>query len=335
MSTNSSDSLSAAPNGVAMTYAIHPERDNIFRASAVSSEFLKAKKKCIIVKCTQCHTIMERPLKCAKCKSVWYCSKECQKKNWSKHKPTCHEDERSSGLLKLVQMITVNPVLMACLQIGVIFECGLLDNPRLGFDKPFLGTVHIAIEPSNVLNFGGLYVNATNIEEKLEGMVQVNGITAWQPGSRMQNPLSPMRLNMWCEARARCNAKGFAKDPVGLIEFTGHKSVEDSGNSMTAELHIPNIALAGVMTGEPFTFFTAMTDIQTKAPMSTATSLRFINSHIRADTQNQLGLRTEMTEKDKEVIRAAGRKEDSFPVRLLKEKMQREPIYANFLQLTQ
>jgi hypothetical protein len=38
-----------------------------------------------------------------------------------------------------------------------------------------------------------------------------------------------------------------------------------------------------------------------------------------------------MTEQDKEAIRAAGRGEDALPARLLKEKMQRERLYAGFV----
>ncbi|KAG1845395.1 hypothetical protein C8R48DRAFT_779907 [Suillus tomentosus] len=257
----------------------------------------------------------------------------------STHKPTCRADERSSGLYKLVRMFSVNPVLMGYLKCGIVFECGLLDNPRIGFDTPFLARVEIAIEPSDPLNFGGLYVNDPTVEEKLEGI--------------MQAPLTPRRLNTWREARARYdNAEGFAEDPVGLVEFIGHRCTDDSTNSMTAELHIPKMTLLCAMTRAPFTSVSAITGIQTKKPLSAASCLelvlrfyialqyltitvyRFINSHIRADKQNQLFLRTEMTEEDKEVIRAAGRNEDTFSVRILKEKMEREQLYAGFLQLT-
>ncbi|KAG1717690.1 hypothetical protein EDD22DRAFT_793353 [Suillus occidentalis] len=251
----------------------------------------------------------------------------------SNHKPTCHADERSSGLFKLVQMFSVNPVLMGYLKVGIVFECGLLDNPRIGFDTPFLARIEIAIEPSDVLNFGGLYVNDPTVEEKLQGMLQVNAITAWQSPS-MRAPLTPKRLNTWREARARCNAEGFAEDPVGLIEFVGRRRTADSGNSMTAELHIPTMTLAVAMTRTPFTAVSAFTGIRTEKPLSAASCLEFINSHIRADKQNQLRLRTEMTEQDKEVIRAAGRDEDTFSTRILKEKMQREQLYAGCLQLT-
>ena len=71
-----------------------------------------------------------------------------------------------------------------------------------------------------------------------------------------------------------------------------------------------------------------------EAELLTITFHRFINSFIRADKENQLLLRTEMTEKDKEVIRAAGRNEDMLPARILKEKMQREHLYADIVRLT-
>lgn len=264
----------------------------------------------------------------------------------SNHKPTCHADERSSGIFKLVQMFSVNPVLMGYLKVGIVFECGLLDNPRIGFDTPFLARIEIAIEPSDVLNFGGLYVNDPTVEEKLQGMLQVNAITAWQSPS-MRAPLTPKRLNTWREARARCNAEGFAEDPVGLIEFVGRRRTADSGNSMTAELHIPTMTLAVAMTRAPFTAVSAFTGIRTEKPLSAASCLesvprsyaavnplmitmhRFINSHIRADKQNQLRLRTEMTEHDREIIRAAGRDENDEPARVLREKMSREIMYNN------
>ncbi|KAG2058377.1 hypothetical protein BDR06DRAFT_115928 [Suillus hirtellus] len=329
METDSGAS-SAASKGVRMVHAIYPERDSLFRSIAVSSEVLKANQKYFCVQCTQCGIKMKKLLKCAKCKSVWYCSKECQKKNWSTHKPTCHADERSSGLYKLVRMFSVNPVLMGYLKCGIVFECGLLDNPRIGFDTPFLARVEIAIEPSDPLNFGGLYVNDPTVEEKLEGMLQVNAITPW-PSPSMQAPLTPKRLNTWREARARYNAEGFAEDPVGLLEFIGHRCTDDLTNSMTAELHIPKMTLLCAMIRAPFTSVSAITGIH-KTPKSAASCLEFINSHIRADTQNQLFLRTEMTEQDKEVIRAAGRNEDTFSVRILKEKMEREQLYAGLLQ---
>ncbi|KAG0692696.1 hypothetical protein DFH29DRAFT_471778 [Suillus ampliporus] len=339
MSTDTNNS-SAAP-GVARTVQVelvtHPNRDDHFRAVAAPSEYLKANQKKLRVTCTQCLKTLEKPQKCAKCKSVWYCSRECQKKHWPTHKPTCHEVERSSGILKFIRMIQANPLIMRYLAVGIIFDCGLLKNPRIGFDVPFMARVDIAIEPSDFLDFVGLYVNdLKSVGKKLQGMVQVNAITPWIPST--MDPLTPKRMNEWREARARYNAEGLANDPVGLVEFINSCADSDEpgtgANSLTSELHIPAITLNIARKREPFAFTSAITGIRSKKPMSTVACLEYINLHIRADKQNQLHLRTEMTEQDKEVIRAAGRNEDILPVQVLKSKMGSEHLYANVMQLT-
>ncbi|KAG1746411.1 hypothetical protein EDB19DRAFT_356747 [Suillus lakei] len=325
MSTDTNNS-SVTPRVVIVHHAIHPERANEFRATAVPSEFLKVSQKMFRVRCSQCQMSLEKPLKCAKCKSVWYCSKECQRKHWPTHKPRCHEVERSSGALKFIRMFVLNPVLMGLLKVAVIIDCGLIDNPRIGFDVPFGVRVDIAIEPSNILDLDGLYLNNKPVVGKLQGMVQINAITPWE--------LTPERLNKWREARATHDAEGFATDPVGLVDFIDVSCTKDSGNAATLESHFSPILLDIAKKREPFLGISAVTGAEIKKPMSAMTCLETLNMHIRADKENQLHLRTEMTDQDKEVIRAAGRNEDTYLVRILKEKMQREHIYGNIVRLT-
>ena len=58
-------------------------------------------------------------------------------------------------------------------------------------------------------------------------------------------------------------------------------------------------------------------------------SFRYMNLHIRADKQNQLKLRAEMTDTDKAIVRSAGDKSITREaVVLLRQKMAREVIYA-------
>ncbi|KAG2067525.1 hypothetical protein BDR04DRAFT_1104946 [Suillus decipiens] len=322
-STNNSSEI---PRVLVVQHAIHPENDKEFRSTAVSSEFLKeSQKRMFRVQCTQCQTALEKPLKCTKCKSVWYCSKECQKKHWPTHKPRCHEVERSSGALKFVRMFILNPILMAFLKVGVAIDCGLLDNARIGFDVPFGVRVDIAIEPSNILDFVGLYFDNKSPEEKLQGMVQINAMTPWE--------LTSEPLRKWREARARHDAEGFANDPVGLVNFVDISCTKNVGNAVTADLHFPLFILNTAKARESFLGVSAVTGAEIRKPMNAMTCLENINMHIRADKGNQLHLRTEMTDQDKEVIRAAGHNEDTYLARIVKEKMKREHIYAGMVHL--
>ncbi|KAG1727508.1 hypothetical protein EDB19DRAFT_2042822 [Suillus lakei] len=332
MNTDSNNS-SANPKVIHIN-VVHPDVEKDFRAVATSSEYLKAKKKQFHIQCTQCQTTLEKPRKCSKCKSSWYCSEECQKKNWPIHKLVCREVERSSGAVKLIRMLALNPLLLGFLKVGIIFDCGLLDNPRIGFDVPFVARVDIAIEPSNILDFIGLYLDDKTVAEKLQGMVQVNAITPCHPSLLHR---TPTRLQVWREQRAKYNADGYAKDPVGLIDFVdGTTYAKDSWQSaVTGGLHIPTSVLDWAKKREPFKRVSAVTGTWFTQPISAMACLEYINVHIREDIRNQLYLRTEMTEKDKEIIHAASRNEDTYPARILKEKMRRECVYANIEHLTQ
>lgn len=327
------DDSSAAPK--AMIHVIDPERDKTFQALAATSGYLKEQSRNkILIQCTQCETKMEKPRKCSKCRSVLYCSQECQKKNWPIHKRICHQVEQSSGVLKLVRMFSVNPLIMMYLKTAIVLDCNLLGNPRIGFDVPFVAQVDIGLEPSDIFDFVGLYFDDKAIRDKLQGMVQVNSITPWYPGMKGAQPLTPQRLKQWREARAKHDAEGYAKDPVGLLDFSSavlSRNTTSLTYAISLGCHISPVILEMAMEREPFVRVCPLAGTRFKQPMSPMTCLEYINIHIRADTQNQLRLRSEMTEQDKEVIRAAGRGEDQLPARVLKEKMEREIMYLNIV----
>ena len=55
-----------------------------------------------LYKCSNCKSqcyLDKQYQSCGKCRSVYYCSKECQKKDWPAHKPECNEDTLELSLL--------------------------------------------------------------------------------------------------------------------------------------------------------------------------------------------------------------------------------------------
>ena len=45
------------------------------------------------VSCARCHQLSVQHLQCGRCLSLYYCSKECQKADWPRHKSACCTEE--------------------------------------------------------------------------------------------------------------------------------------------------------------------------------------------------------------------------------------------------
>lgn len=235
-------------------------------------------------------------------------------------------------------MFSVNPLLMMYLKVAIVLDCNLLNNPRIGFEVPFVARVEIAFEPSDIFDFVGLYFDDRFVREKLQGMLQVNAMTPWYMGMQGARPLTPQRLNQWREARAKHDADGYTKDPIGLLDFSTaglSRNNRRINYAISVGCPIPPVVLEMAMEREPFVRVCPLAGTRFKQPMNAMTCLEYINIHIRADTQNQLRLRTEMTGPDREIIRAAGRDEDEVPARALREKMEREIMYNNIVRQDQ
>ena len=50
----------------------------------------------IAKKCNVCQQEEGELLRCSRCKKVYYCGQECQKKDWAEHKQTCKKMNESS-----------------------------------------------------------------------------------------------------------------------------------------------------------------------------------------------------------------------------------------------
>ncbi|KAJ7244867.1 hypothetical protein C8J57DRAFT_1363178 [Mycena rebaudengoi] len=315
MSTN--DSI------VHVVHAIHPDNEAIFNSLASTRKKIREVRSTFDTACTAClkHEGVELR-QCARCKSTWYCSKECQKMHWPRHKKFCTPVE-GSGILKLVQTFASNSVLMRHLQACLVLHFDLLRNPHL--DKPFMARIDIGIEPADMPEFCRIYLNQP--VDTVMGMVQINAFTPLT-STELAN-LTPMRHDMWRTARDQANEAGNRRNPVGLLEFAKGFSEQ----TITIPVYVSSEALQLVRESSPWVMRSAITGAETESPFNIETCMEFMNTHIRSDKKNKLLLRTEMLPADIEIIRNAGRGVDGNAVRDLKAKMARETIYKSLLRL--
>jgi hypothetical protein len=61
--------------------------------------------------CGQCGKQLATPLRCSRCRARWYCSPECQRTDWPKHKSTCHPPAAATAPVpQQAKMPRVGPV---------------------------------------------------------------------------------------------------------------------------------------------------------------------------------------------------------------------------------
>ena len=130
----------------------------------------------------------------------------------STHKTICHAVDGSSNL-KLISKLIANPVIMLFLEASLAFQFDLIQNPIA--DRPFCARVDIGIEPSSLQTFHQVYSGQEAGLQKIEGMAQINAVTAKPPGEAIH----PKLMDQWRQARNSNKDNALASSPIGLIEF--------------------------------------------------------------------------------------------------------------------
>ncbi|KAJ6480469.1 hypothetical protein C8R47DRAFT_1135927 [Mycena vitilis] len=306
-------------------HAIHPDNRKNFKALAPKSKDIRTSRSVMRTACTNCFRNNgndDEPelelLRCGKCKSVWYCSKECQRKHWSKHKPNCKEED-GSGVSKLVQNLYANQLLNKHIQACFILHFGLLQNPHL--DKPFMARIDLGIEPADITDFLKVFMGEPLGETTMKGMLQINKFCPATP--EQMEGLTPMRMNIWREARASTDRAGFRNTPVGLIEFGNGMNPQ----TLTCPVRVGEDALDLVNESPPWVMTSAITGESNDLPFNIETCMEFMNTHIRADKKDQLLLRTDMRPSDIQIMRDAANGATTIPGQILRAKMAREDIF--------
>ncbi|KAJ7659303.1 hypothetical protein DFH06DRAFT_1327129 [Mycena polygramma] len=260
------------------------------------------------IACTGCAAGDRELRRCSKCRRALYCSTECQTKHWPSHKPSCTTAD-VHDLDELFKNAYNDPVFNRILQALFILHFDLLRFPQV--DKPIVAEIELAIEPVKSRDFARIFVGAPLGEKPIMGMLQINAFTPFTR-SRVA-ALTPTRWGVWKHAKDSLNEGAEAARCGGSFAWT------DSGNARRRES--PPLKLACLTTGEI-----------TEQPFNIESCLERLNDYIQADTNNKMGLRTEMLPSDINIIREARAGSNSLAATALRAKMAREKIFKPLIQ---
>ncbi|KAJ7091758.1 hypothetical protein C8R44DRAFT_647232 [Mycena epipterygia] len=249
-------------------HAIHPDNEASFQAIAATPTSIRAVRETMCTACTNCHKI-DPDLKlrrCGRCKEAWYCSTEVSplpsiyRPN---HKEFCRNVD-GSGILKLVNNFSSNPILNMYLQACRILHFDLLRHPQL--DPPFRARVDIGVEPAEIPDFLDIFFGKQPRAGEMKGMVQVNAVTPMESIAAAE--LSPERALVRHKARETSNPD----DCLGLIEFGNGESVQ----TIASAIRIEPLAMELVRRAEPWVKTSAIMGEVTEVPFNFDTCLEYV-----------------------------------------------------------
>ncbi|KAF9476535.1 hypothetical protein BDN70DRAFT_995593 [Pholiota conissans] len=295
-------------------------QSRILAAGPTSGE-IKDVRQQIGVACTNCYKPGQDFKRCERCKTSYYCSRECQKSHWPKHKTFCKEIE-GSAMKSLLENVIANKILFNSLQALLAIEFDLPNNPQL-IRKPLMVRLDYVVEPANLEDLHSLLKSKSkDASGSIMGMFQLTNMISPRSGGSSA-PLTPMRQSMWETARREVDEGGGYNTPVGLVELANN----DSPQTQTFPLFIMPNALDMVKKMEPALIPTDGPAIVAKR-ISVHSYMEHINATIRHDTENRWLLRKKMRDSDKKMIRdVAAKNWKSYAALYFNEKMKREFVY--------
>ncbi|KAJ7878071.1 hypothetical protein B0H13DRAFT_2545793 [Mycena leptocephala] len=290
--------------------------------------------------CTYCAKTGDELLRCSKCKRACYCSKLCQQKDWQSHKPSCNGStatptdtddltllKRNMELfMKALQCPTFTKILQACF----ILHFDLLRFPRT--ERPFIGQIALGNEPVDMQDFVKIFKRERLGNAQIMGMAQVNGFITYTAAEAAR--ISGIKKHLWEVGRAGLLAKDHTGLSVGIVQLMhGEK-----GQAVAAAMVIEKSALEFVRKSPTLKFNCPTTGkVLREVPLSIEACMEYLNTRIREDLNNEMGLRTEMLPYDIKVIRDANARRadsDSVATIILRGKMAREQIYRPLIHWT-
>ncbi|KIY69567.1 hypothetical protein CYLTODRAFT_442616 [Cylindrobasidium torrendii FP15055 ss-10] len=251
---------------------------------------------------------------CSRCKSAWYCSQECQRKDWRTHKEHCISQE-GTHIAKFLERLQRTPYLSSLLQVAIAL-CLDIPSGRVSPARPYLVGLPVGFEPDieTLLNMR----QGTPLPKGTQGFFQINGILY----DENITP-SPARTEMWKKGKEQLARKGFEDAFIVVLEFRNR----DEGLATSSIIHIMSPSIEIARKKEDFETKSALTGDVVKRPMNVGTTLEAFNTTLRHDTQNKFKMRKIMSDADIGLLQQAIDGEVGTSPFAIAEKWKRERVY--------
>lgn len=232
----------------------------------------------VTVSCDNCEKTLRRAdIKvCSRCKNARYCSPECQKSDWRKHKADCGPGH--STTLKLAERSLAVPALMEYLTFAAILHLDLVAAPENAATH-FIH-VHCTLQPADISSHLQRLLSGGPKDDNAEQMVAYSKI------EKISKEDAPERTRK-CDTAFRQSYKGAM--PVITVWFTA----EDGGGTqgeVSKTMEIPLGILTHVKEKGTIKLRSSMLG-DSEYPLNAETLRESINNHIRMDKPNQMRLR--------------------------------------------
>ncbi|KAF8159265.1 hypothetical protein B0H34DRAFT_396747 [Crassisporium funariophilum] len=255
----------------------------------------------IRVNCFLCARNDPEVKRCATCKAVWYCSRKCQKEDWSQHRLRCSalKEEHSDRTINSIGYICGNNLFHFYLEVCIALTFDLPNHPSL--DRPFMACLIFGIEACNPQDTLKIMDRSAPIDATpMQGMLQMILLSPPFEGSDLVDRSYEAKF---AQAREACDKEGGQECPVGFLGFIDLPGESQKTNSGILPFRVSQRALR-MAREERWITMPAMSGGGSgmKKPMTAQSALEFINAHIRLDTHNKFHMRANMTQVDKETL---------------------------------